>query len=181
MLTSQSLFSYHLDYVRNQRQKIFGNNPHICWGKLRAGGEGGDRGWGGWMASVAQWAWVWANSRRWWGTGMPAVLQSMGAQRVRDDSVTEQQHVFSSAVWHLPREIFDLAIKRHVRQIFIKHQRVGVLKSWAVWSLPHLSRPPLQVDAAHRQCENRCDCVPTKHSNNCPNKRHRPPVEAWGH
>ena len=104
-----------------------------------------------------------------------------GAQRVRDDRLTGQQRVLSSAAWHLPREIFDLAIKRHVRQIFIKHQRVGVSESRAAWSLPHLLRPPLQVDAAHRQRENRCDCVPTKHSNNCPNKRHRPPVEAWGH
>ena len=29
----------------------------------RAGGEGGDRGWDGWMASPTQWTWVWANSR----------------------------------------------------------------------------------------------------------------------
>ena len=31
---------------------------------LRASGEGGDRGWDGWMASSTQWTWVWANSRR---------------------------------------------------------------------------------------------------------------------
>ena len=30
--------------------------------RLRAGGEGGDRGWDGWMASSTQWTWVWANS-----------------------------------------------------------------------------------------------------------------------
>ena len=24
-----------------------------------------DRGWDGWMASPAQWAWIWASSRRW--------------------------------------------------------------------------------------------------------------------
>ena len=35
-----------------------------CWGRLRARGEGGDRGWDGWMASLTQWTWVWANSRR---------------------------------------------------------------------------------------------------------------------
>ena len=27
-----------------------------------ATGEGGDRGWDGWMASLTQWTWVWANS-----------------------------------------------------------------------------------------------------------------------
>ena len=28
-------------------------------------GEGNDRGWDGWMVSLIQWTWVWANSRRW--------------------------------------------------------------------------------------------------------------------
>ena len=40
-----------------------------CWERLRAGGEGGDRGWDGWMASMTQWTWMWANSRRSWRTG----------------------------------------------------------------------------------------------------------------
>ena len=35
-----------------------------CWERWRAGGEGGNRGWDGWMASLTQWAWVWAKSRR---------------------------------------------------------------------------------------------------------------------
>ena len=39
------------------------------------------RGWDGWMASLTQWIWVWANSRRWWRTGKPGMLQSMGLQR----------------------------------------------------------------------------------------------------
>ena len=30
-----------------------------CWERSRAGGEGGDRGWDGWMASPTQWTWVW--------------------------------------------------------------------------------------------------------------------------
>ena len=29
-----------------------------CWERLKAGGEGDDRGWGGWMASPTQWTWV---------------------------------------------------------------------------------------------------------------------------
>ena len=36
-----------------------------------------------------QWTWVWVNSRSWWWTGRPAVLQSMGSQRVGHDWVTE--------------------------------------------------------------------------------------------
>ena len=62
-----------------------------CWERLRAGGEGSGRGWDGWMASLTQWTWVWANCRRWWRTGKPGVLQSMGLQRVGYDLTTEQQ------------------------------------------------------------------------------------------
>ena len=40
-----------------------------------------------------QWTWTWANFGRWWGTGRPGVLQSI-LQRIRHDSVTEQQQ------WH---------------------------------------------------------------------------------
>ena len=29
-----------------------------CWERLRAGGEGDNRGWGSWMASLTQWTWV---------------------------------------------------------------------------------------------------------------------------
>ena len=35
------------------------------WGRLRAGGEGAIRGWGGWVASPTLWTWVWASSRSW--------------------------------------------------------------------------------------------------------------------
>ena len=60
-----------------------------CWERLRAGGEGDDRGWDGWMASPTQWTWVWVNSKSWWWTGRPGVLQSMGLQKVRHDWTTE--------------------------------------------------------------------------------------------
>jgi len=33
-----------------------------------------------WMASLMQWTWVWVGSGRWWWTGRPGVLQSMGSQ-----------------------------------------------------------------------------------------------------
>ena len=43
------------------------------------------------MASPTQWTWVWTNSGRWWRTGKPGVLQSMGSQRVGHGWATEQQ------------------------------------------------------------------------------------------
>ena len=53
-----------------------------CWERLKVGGEGNNREWNGWMASLTQCTWVWVNSRSWWWTGRPDVLQSMGLQRV---------------------------------------------------------------------------------------------------
>ena len=60
-----------------------------CWERLRAGGEGDDRGWDGWMASPTQWTWVWVGSGSWWWTGKPGVLQFMGSQIIRHDWATE--------------------------------------------------------------------------------------------
>ena len=60
-----------------------------CWEALGAGGEGDDRGWDGWMASLTRWTWVWVNSGRWWWTERPGVLWFMGSQRVRHDWATE--------------------------------------------------------------------------------------------
>ena len=60
-----------------------------CWERLKAGGEGDDRGWDGWMASLTQWTWVWTSSRSWWWTGKPGMLPSMGLQRIWDDWATK--------------------------------------------------------------------------------------------
>ena len=51
-----------------------------CWEGMEAGGERDNRGWDGWKASPTQWTWVWVNSRNWWWTGRPSVLQFMGSQ-----------------------------------------------------------------------------------------------------
>ena len=72
-----------------------------CWERLRAGGEGDDRGWDGWMASPTRWTWVWVNSGNWWWTGRPGVLWFMGSQRVRHNWVTELN-------WTDPCHLFSL-------------------------------------------------------------------------
>ena len=56
--------------------------------RLKAGGEGDDRGWDGCMASPTQRTWVWTSSGSWWWMGKPGMLQSMGLQRVRHYWVT---------------------------------------------------------------------------------------------
>ena len=60
-----------------------------CWEGLGAGGEGDDRGWDGWMASLTRWTWVWVNSGSWWWTGRPGALRFMESQRVGHDWATE--------------------------------------------------------------------------------------------
>ena len=60
-----------------------------CWEGLRAGGEGDDRGWDGWMASPTSWTWISVDSWSWWWTGRPGVLGFMGWQRVGHDWATE--------------------------------------------------------------------------------------------
>ena len=66
-----------------------------CWQRLRAGVEGDDRGWDGWMASLTQWTWV---------SKLKKTVQDRdachavvnGVTKVRNDLVTEQQqHIFS--------------------------------------------------------------------------------------
>ena len=66
-----------------------------CWGRLKAGGEGDDRGWDSWMTPPTRWTWVWASSRSWWWTGKPDVLQSMGR---RELDTTEQLNLFLTIV-----------------------------------------------------------------------------------
>ena len=60
-----------------------------CWERLKAGWEGDDRGWDGWMASPSLWTWVWASFRSYRWTGKPGMVQSMGSQIVWHNWATE--------------------------------------------------------------------------------------------
>ena len=60
-----------------------------CWERLKAEGEGDDRGWDDWVALPIWWTWVWASPGSWWWTGKPGMLQSMRLQRVGQDWATE--------------------------------------------------------------------------------------------
>ena len=76
-------------YFGHLMQRADSLEKTLIWKRLKVGGAVDDRGWDGWMASPTRWTWVWVNSRSWWWTGKPGVLQSMGSQRVRHDWVTE--------------------------------------------------------------------------------------------
>ena len=80
-----------------------------CWERLKAGGEGDDRGWDGWMASLTWWTWVWASSGSWWWTGKLGMLQSMGSQRVGHDWATELNR------WGNSDRLYFLGFQNHCR------------------------------------------------------------------
>ena len=110
-----------------------------CWERLRVGGEGDDRGWGGWMASLTQWTWAWVNSGSWWWTGKPGLLQSMGLQRVRHNWATDlnwtkhMQKILENSIYieehdkilkqpHILKTLLDLKFWFPSKTIFSLHK-----------------------------------------------------------
>ena len=84
------MLNLKLQYFGHLMQRASGHwKRPWCWERLRAGGEGDNRGWDGWMASPTQWTWVWVNSGSWWWTGWPGMLRFMGSQRVGHNWETE--------------------------------------------------------------------------------------------
>ena len=83
-----------------------------CWKRLKAG-EGDNRGWKGWMASLIECTWVWACSRSWQWTGKLGILQSMGSLRIRHD-------------WVWVTELTDWLTDRYERYL----ETVLVLRRW---------------------------------------------------
>ena len=85
-----------------------------CWERVRAGGEGDNRGWDGWMASPTQWTWVWVDSGSWWWTGRPGVLRFMGLQsRTRLSDWTELLNNVSFLSW------IKLSLKIKIKLIYL--------------------------------------------------------------
>ena len=78
-----------LQYFGHLMQRVDSLERLWCWEGLRAGGEGDDRGWDGWMASRTRWTRVWMKSGSWWWTGRPGMLWFMALQRVGQDWASE--------------------------------------------------------------------------------------------
>ena len=68
-----------------------------CWERSKAGREGGERGQHSWIAPLTQWTWISASSERWWRSGKPGMLQSMGLQSVRHSEWLSNNHEGCSA------------------------------------------------------------------------------------
>ena len=76
-----------------------------CWEGLGAGGEGNDRWWDSWMASLTRWIWVWVNSGSWWWTreAWRAVILGVTKSRTQLSDWTElnssSSHIGSRTIY----------------------------------------------------------------------------------
>ena len=70
MLKLKLQYSGHLIWRTDSMEKT------LMLGRLRAGGEGDDRGWDGWMTSPTQWTQIWVDSGSWWCQGGLACCSS---------------------------------------------------------------------------------------------------------
>ena len=78
-----------LQYFGYLMQGINSLEKTLILERLKAGGEGDNKGWDGWIPPLTRWEWVWVSSRSWWETGKSGMLQSMGSQTVRQNWATE--------------------------------------------------------------------------------------------
>ena len=78
-----------LQYFGHLMRRVDSFEKTLMWKRLKAGGEGDDRVWDGWMASPTKWTWAWVDSGIWWWSGRPGVLQFLGSQRIRHDWAIE--------------------------------------------------------------------------------------------
>ena len=78
-----------LQYFGHLMQRTDSFEKTLMLGKIEGRGEGDNRGWDGWMASLTWRTWVWVNSGSLWWTERLGMLRSMGSQRIRRDWATE--------------------------------------------------------------------------------------------
>ena len=106
-----------------------------CWERLKAGGKGDSIRWDGCMASWPN-TWVWVNSRSWWWTGRPGVLQSMGSQRVGHDWVTELNW---TDYWNSPPYVNYVSRESEPKCLpclwLSQRVRVDKFQKWWFWAL----------------------------------------------
>ena len=105
------MLNLKLQYLAIWCKELTHLKKNWCWERLRAGGEGDDREWDGWMAWLIQWTWVLVNSGSWWWTGSPGVLRFMGLQRVVHVWVSELNLNLLLAIW-IPFGKFCAALVR---------------------------------------------------------------------
>ena len=77
------LSKLRIQYFGHLIQRANSLEKTLMLGKMKAKREGGGGGWDGWMASLIQWAWIWANSGRQWRTEELGCCSSWGDSQTR--------------------------------------------------------------------------------------------------
>ena len=86
-----------LQYFGHLMQRADSFEKTLMLGKIEGRRRRGWQRMRGWMASLTQWTWV--NSRSWWWTGRPGMLQFMESQRVGHDWATELNWTSQDVHW----------------------------------------------------------------------------------
>ena len=94
VFTEGLMLKLKLQYFGHLMRRADSLEKTLMLGNIEGRRRRNDRGWDGWVASPTQWTWVWVDSRSWWRTGRPGVLQFIGSQRVGHDWATEQNWTF---------------------------------------------------------------------------------------
>ena len=94
----------------------------LMLGKIEGRRRKTNRGWDGWMASPTRWIWLWASSGRWWWTGNPGVLQSMGSKKSR-----ARQSRWTTSTWLVPPWCPHSCLSRHYRFSTQRYFNPGIL------------------------------------------------------
>ena len=105
-------------WAPDAKSQLSRKDPDV--GKIEDRKRRGYRGWDGWLATLTWWTWVCAGSRRWWRTGRPGMLQSMGSQRV---NVTEWLNNNNPSDLCLSVVVLErIFLSNHFKSLFHTHQ-----------------------------------------------------------
>ena len=142
--------SWHSNTLASWWKEFTHWKRHWCRERLKARGEGDDRGWDGWMASPTQWTWVWVNSGRWWWTGRPDMLRFMGSQRVGHDWATELNwtQCTTNGVCYLAKRLISDPLNFSGR----KNSRTAWKDRWETTNIPSYSKVLIAI--FNNECQN---------------------------
>ena len=102
-------------WLPDMKSQLIGKDPASGkdWGQEK---KGGDRGWDGWMASLTQWTWVWANSGGDdEGQGSLACCSSWD---LKESDMTERLTTHHSSPFSLLQEALGLHLWTHLSSCF---------------------------------------------------------------
>ena len=141
-----------LQYFGHLMQRTDSMEKTWCWERWKAGGEGDNRGWDGWMASPTRLTWVWASSGSWWWTEKSGVLQSMGSQRVRHDWATELRHCTLDTLIYFFSSNYVMIFNFSLLVFMIYHPLLQLnISSWIFFPLLQIIHGSVISDASYIQ------------------------------